>query len=383
MNQKMVMWLLLVLMVTGILVGCGDSRQAGDSGQAEGSRQAGDSGQAGSGGRAGDPDEDTKVKLSRITPDTKIEELEEGLSVVRYEGDYGFQEFLEQGGADSDAGVVEYVGSRLSENIPGLLFGGNPFGCSTISVENQDGGYFFGRNFDWNSCNALIISAKPEQGYASVSTVNMDFIQAGGMDISKLPDSAQAAIGLYAPLDGMNEMGLAVSVNMIDDSARIEQDTHRPGLTTTTAVRLLLDQAANVEEALELLGQYDLHGSMGMMIHFALADAEGNSVVVEYVNNERVVNETPVVTNFYLAKGGKYGVGSSQSHIRYDMLQEILGEQGTMTLADVREALDSVSKDNFGEFESTEWSIVMDQEKKELTYFHRENYTKGYTVAIG
>ena len=154
---------------------------------------------------------------------------------------------------------------------------GTPFGCSTLSVENQDGGYLFGRNFDWNACNGLIVSARPEKGYFSVSTVNMDFIRAGGLDISRLPDSMQAFVSLYAPLDGMNEKGLAVSVNMIQDSVSINQDTAKPDLTTTTAVRLLLDKAANVEEALELLRQYDFHSSMGMMVHLALADADGRN----------------------------------------------------------------------------------------------------------
>ena len=137
-----------------------------------------------------------------------------------------------------------------------------------------------------------------------------------------------------------------------------------------------------MEEALDLLSQYDLHASMGMMIHLALSDAEGNSVAVEYVNNEMVVTETPVVTNFYLAEGEKYGVGTSQSHTRYDILNELLAGQETMTEAEVRDALDSVSKDNFGEFESTEWSIVMNQETKELTYYHRENYSEGYTISV-
>lgn len=317
-----------------------------------------------------------------ITPDTDITELEEGLSVVRYEGNYGFADFLEQGGASSDEDVVEYVSSQLSSNIPKLLFGGDPFGCSTLSVKNKAGGNLFGRNFDWNTCNALIISSKPDDEYASVSTVNMDFIQAGGLHISNLPDTAQAIIGLYAPLDGMNEEGFAVSVNMIEDSDTIEQDTQKPDITTTTAIRLLLDKAANVEEAIDLLDQYDLHASMGMMVHLALTDADGNSVVVEYVDNEMVVTETPVVTNFYLSEGEKYGIGTSQSHTRYDILSEALAEQDTMTEADVRNALNSVSKDDFGEFESTQWSIVMNQKTKELTYYHRENYSQGYTIPV-
>ena len=323
-----------------------------------------------------------EMEENQVVPDTEITELEDGLSVVRYEGNYGFDGFLEQGGASSDEGVVEYVSTQLSSDIPELLFGGNPFGCSTLSVKNAEGGNLFGRNFDWNHCNGLIISSRPDDGYASVSTVNLDFIQTGGLDISRLPDTALAIIGMYAPLDGMNEEGFAVSVNMIEDSDIIEQDTQKPDITTTTAIRLLLDKAANVEEAIVLLGQYDLHGSMGMMVHLALSDAEGNSAVVEYVDNEMIVTETPVVTNFYLADGKKYGIGTSQSHTRYDILNETLAKQETMTEIDVRNALDSVSKDNFGEFESTEWSIVMNQETKELTYYHRENYNQGYTISV-
>ena len=183
-------------------------------------------------------------------------------------------------------------------------------------------------------------------------------------------------------LSGMNEKGLAVSVNMIQDSDTISQDTGKPDITTTTAVRLLLDQAATVQEAIELLNQYDLHASMGMMVHFAIADVEGNSVTVEYVENEMSVVETSVVTNFYLTEGEKYGIGTEQSHKRYDTLLDTLQEKTIMTETDVRDALDSVSKHNFGEFESTEWSIVMNQQTKELLYFHRENYEHGYQITV-
>ena len=315
----------------------------------------------------------------RVTPASDIRELETGLSVVRYEGEYGFDVFLEQGGAGSDADVAAYITSFLAQEIH---MEGSPFGCSTLSVENRDSGYLFGRNFDWNACSGLIVSARPENGYASVSTVNMDFVRAGGLDLSQLPDQIQAIVSLYAPLDGMNEKGLAVSVNMIQDSVSISQDTEKPDITTTTAVRLLLDRAADVEEALELLGQYDFHSSMGMMVHLALADAGGRSVAVEYVDNEMIVTETPVVTNFYLAPGQKQGIGTTQSHTRYEILTQALEEHVEMTETEVRDALDSVSKDNFGEFESTEWSIVMNQETKELIYYHRENYGTAYVISV-
>ena len=94
------------------------------------------------------------------------------------------------------------------------------------------------------------------------------------------------------------------------------------------------------------------------------------------------VTETPVLTNFYLAQGEKQGVGTQQSHTRFDILTETLAANPTMTAAQVRDALDSVSKDNFGEFESTEWSVVFDQSALTATYYHRENYEKAYSFQL-
>ena len=53
-----------------------------------------------------------------------------------------------------------------------------------------------------------------------------------------------------------------------------------------------------------------------------------------------------------------------------------------MTQTKVRDALDSVSKDNFGGFESTEWSIGFDQSAMTATYYYRGNYGKAYFFEI-
>ncbi len=323
--------------------------------------------------------------LQNVLLTNEIRELENGLSAVKYEGDYAFDAFLLAGGASSDREVIGFLAENLLSGM-NIGFSQESFGCSTISVKSGDGEFLFGRNFDWDSCNAMVIAAYPENGYASISTVNMDFVSQGagggitGMALGM--DQVKVLAALYAPLDGMNEKGLAVSVNMIQDGADISQDSDRPDITTTTAVRLLLDQAADVDEALALLEQYDMHASMGMMVHFALADNSGRSVVVEYIGNEMVVTETPVVTNFYLAEGEKHGIGTKQSHERYEILTGLLDESEKMDMAGVRDALDRVSKDNFGEFESTEWSIVFNQTDGQAVYYHRENYGKGYAFTI-
>ena len=315
-----------------------------------------------------------------IFTSSEITELESGFSAVRYDGDYAFDLFLEQGGAASDQDVLQFLGNTLLQEYSGIQFDGDIFGCSTISVANADGGYLFGRNFDWQKCDALVVTSCPKEGYASISTVNLNFIKQGaGFIANMLTDEMMTIAAIYAPLDGMNEKGLCVSVNMIQDSATIHQDNGKPDITTTTAIRLMLDKAATADEALDLLRQYDLHASMDYMIHFAIADSTGKSVAVEYINNEMIVTETPILTNFYLAEGEKHGVGTQQSHTRFDILAQTLEENSTMTAIQVRDALDSVSKDNFGEFESTEWSIVFDQSALTATYYHRENYEASYS----
>ena len=311
------------------------------------------------------------------TENAKITELEKGFSHTRYNGDYKFEKFLADGGAKSDNEVIAFLSKNL---IGGGLsgFGVGNFGCSAFTAKGENG-YYFGRNFDWYNCNALIVEAYPTDGYASICTVNLDFI---GSFANALDDNALTLAAIYAPLDGMNEKGLCVSVNMIEDNESVNQNTGKPDITTTTAVRLLLDKASDVDEALELLGRYDMHASKGLTVHFAVADADGNCVAVEYLNSEMIVTETPVVTNFYFADGPKNGKGTQQSHERYEILMRTLSENGSFTADEVMNALESVSKHNWHDGETTEWSAVFDQSTGEAVYCHRENYDKKYTFKI-
>lgn len=46
-------------------------------------------------------------------------------------------------------------------------------------MENFEGGYLFGRKFHWQACDALVVTVYPETCYASIYTVNLDFIRQG------------------------------------------------------------------------------------------------------------------------------------------------------------------------------------------------------------
>lgn len=399
MRQKKIALLMAVFIIAFQLIGCGASGGTPTTPESEGTQSMGqaptkvtsqptikqEEAPPESGSGQPYPADNTRGSVpidageNVMQPTTQTTVIEDGFSMVRHEGDYGFETFLNAGGASSDEQVVQFLVKNGLQGAEDLSLQANGFGCSTLSVKNLTGGMLFGRNFDWEACNALVVSVTPPVGYASVSTVNLDFL---GSFAGLLPESTRTLAALYAPLDGMNEQGLAAAVLMISDPSSIEQNTDKPDITTTTAIRLLLDKAATVDEAVALLRQYDMHASMGMMVHFALADAHGKSVVVEYVDSEMVVVETPVVTNFYLAEGGKNGIGTAQSHTRFDILTERLAEAPAMDLDAVRDAMQSVSKQNFGEFESTEWSIVYDQSRGAARYYHRENYQDNYTFLV-
>lgn len=313
-----------------------------------------------------------------------IRKLEDGLYTMCYEGDYGFEDFLQRGGASSDEEVGAYLTEFLSHGFYQVEPKTQKQGCSTLQMPTDEGGYLFGRNYDWTSATTMIVQTKPEHGYASVSTCNMEYL---GFGEGYLPEGfVNKMMGLsavYVPLDGMNEMGLCVADLMIDTEENTCQDTGKANLTTTTAIRLLLDQAADVDEAVALLKQYDMHSSAGMMHHLAIADSKGNSVVAEYVADELVITQTKIVTNFYLAAGEKHGIGSEQSKRRYELLTLWQEEKQTAALADMKDAMLSVSQGLMGEKEwKTVWTILYDQSEGTLTYYFDENYDKHYDFSV-
>ena len=127
--------------------------------------------------------------------------LEDGLYFMEYSGDYGLEDFLAQGGGSSDMAVADFVIDHLFHGLVTLNLQGNSFGCSTLSVSGPDGTQLFGRNFDWGDCAALIVQTHPGNGYASISTVNMDFLNLG-------PDLSEgasvrlvSAAAPYAPVE--------------------------------------------------------------------------------------------------------------------------------------------------------------------------------------
>lgn len=326
---------------------------------------------------------------TQLTAAMTVTKLDEGLYSMSYEGDYGFDGYLEQGGGSTDAEMAEYIISFLSHGFytPDVNEVDDAVvGCSTITVKDSNGNMLFGRNYDWDTCQTMIVHTKPDNGYESVSTVCLDFL---GFGKDWIPDANMenrfmSLAAVYVPLDGMNEMGLCIADLMAGDKVETHQDTDKVDLTTTAAIRLILDQASTVDEAIVLLEEYDMHSSIGSAHHFAISDATGKSVVVEYIDNKMFITETPIVTNHYITDVEKQGIGSEQSHARFDMLSALYrNSNGVMTVQEVQEALSAVSQSNFqNEYEETMWSIVFVPETQTAMFYYREDYQNPYIVGF-
>lgn len=299
--------------------------------------------------------------------------LNDRLFYLEYNGDYGLDAFLKQGGAAGDAELTAFLTRFFTKNLYKYEAPEQLIGCSTIAVQLTDGGYGFGRNFDLDDCAALIVRTNPKSGYASISTTNLQFL-GFPLDLMRpgLMDKLIMLGATFVPLDGINEQGFCGAILAIAHGGQTNQDTGKPGLTTTAALRLLLDRAATVEEALDLLEQYDMHASADMDYHFAFADATGRSVVVEYVENELHVLELPLATNHFLMPGPFYGIGRAEGDLRYDRLVEYLAMgDGVLSLEQLGDALRSVSQN---QQVRTQWSIIYEQNVPRLTFYHLQDF---------
>lgn len=329
-----------------------------------------------------------------------IKNVDEGVYFLEFEGDYGLDDYLSSGGGKSVDDLVGFISTSLkkgswngstkkSESQVKISLG--DFGCASISAANTEdcGGMIFGRNYDWNDCSIMIVHTKPKNGYESISTCCLSHL---GLDRDWQPSnkfSADAiALGIiYVPMDGMNEKGLYIADLMAGDREQTAQERGKTSVTTTDAIRLVLDRAATVDEAIAILENHDMHSVIGAAHHFAISDNTGKSVVVEWAENQMYVTETKILTNHYTSDSPKKDDGTNpqtdNSRLRFNELKRI-GEENNyqMNEVQIRDALKTIRANQYsvsGE-ELTAWSAVFEPNAKKIVYYFRENYDKPIVV---
>lgn len=283
-----------------------------------------------------------------------------GVYTMTYDGDYGFDAFLEIG-ASSDADIEAFVTKRLLKGLP-IELNVSDAGCTAFVSRNEEGDIIYARNFDFLYAPFLQVYTNPDNGYVSVSTVNLSFAGYGEGNLPSSGISFQNFLTLatpFLPFDGMNEKGVCIALLAVPEVWMID-DPDKITLNTTTAIRLVLDKAATIDEAVELLRKYNIYFSGDVTCHFLIADATGKSVIVEYYDNGLQVVESDtdyqIASNFIAYHGLNIGEGYTEFD-RYDAVEKVLLNNNTVTMEDCEKLLNTVGIYD-GETDKLQWSVV-------------------------
>lgn len=271
------------------------------------------------------------------------------LYVLRLEGDYGFSEYLTTG--------------RLEVRLT------NPSPSCTCFASGAEGGIVFGRNFDFPANPALLLYTDPPDGYASVSMVDLGYF---GYSMANPPDpdgDIEILKGTpYMPFDGMNEHGLAVGMAAIS-RAEPPYEPEKVTIGEIQAIRLLLDRARDIEEAIGLLEAFNIE-MIYHPVHYLVADRSGASAIVEFVGGEMKVirggEPWQVITNFVIT-GSTSPTWAHCERYRaaYDGLSTA---EGRVSMAKAMKLLERSSQS------STIWSTVYNLETGEVDIVMGGNY---------
>lgn len=197
-----------------------------------------------------------------------------------------------------------------------------PAGCSAVR-----NGRYYGRNLDYyvnRNVDFIITTTAGKDRFASIGTsadypdCTLDRLLNG-----EFTEEDYAVFGYYMN-DGINENGVAINGNVVPSDECERTTGTNPGaptVVTNGVVRYVLDHAKSVDHAIELLKGINIvvpsREKFPFEEHWMISDPE-KTVVVEIWNNEIVVTDDNVITNFYVSHPDTpMGIG----HERYDILK--------------------------------------------------------------
>ena len=322
-----------------------------------------------------------------------------------YRADYRLQDFVEadlaskeavQGGVASMLLDVPVVSAK--DRLPLQV------ACSAFQAVTPEGDVIYGRNFDYpfDDGSAIVMRTRPRGAYRSLSLVSMDHVGLSGSQLSDgATDLSMLVAAPYAMMDGMNEKGLAVSVlALTGGGCACQYEAGKHTVMTTVLMRLLLDRAATVDEAVALCKTFNFFADGEQQrvrpgdktnYHFLLSDASGRSVVLEYVREGGLKGQGPwvlnvldrrFVTNFYLSEGWQTVIRPDK---RYDRLAQTLSAApaAVLTEAEAMVLLESVFQkaERKGDVR-TQWSVVYNLSRRTATICPAGGYAHPRTVSL-
>jgi len=287
--------------------------------------------------------------------------------------------------------------------------------CS-LAVLNGSGNMIIARTMDWKTPagdvvkhypgtkrTAQLILLNPYEWTAKYGSISFNLVE----DVPLL--GAKSVPGC-----GLNEKGLYSAELWVTGPPRVKYplDDSKPWLTSAEVVQMLLDNCANVDEAIDQFNKVSLEGftlfnslDMSLDLHYFVADSSGKTAILEYPNGILNVKVSPshnVMTNNFLnasnaelikCKGfggtrdipkvisfaGKTSlmryVLACDSIVRLQNLGQATIDSGFMLLDRVSTLNSPVTAGGKHKI-TTQWSVVYDMTNKVITYTSSQNSNK-------
>ena len=284
--------------------------------------------------------------------------------------------------------TMRYVGAPLGSDTAetSQVFAEGDWACSLFAALGDPEDRLFGRNFDWRYSPALLLfTDRPAAGgYASVSMVDIAYL---GFDDSSVDLTTLALAerrGLLDapswPFDGMNEAGVAVGMAAVPQADQ-RRDPGKPTIDSLEVMRAILDHAGSVDEAVAILGQYNIDWEGGPPLHYLVADRSGRAALVEFHGGQIIVlpNAGPwhAATNFTRSAVAGDAAGQCQ---RYDTLVRRLTDAGgKLAPRDALGLLQAVAQTE----SATQWSVVYDMSTGQVDVVMGQAYDRARSFRLG
>lgn len=302
---------------------------------------------------------------------------------MAYKGNYGFDDYLKEG----SRGIPQYekfISKEISNGLYSKL-STNPPGCSCFTATTPNGDKLLARNLDSMHATPLLLRTNARNAYKSISMINIDNLYGNWWDMEKakpiLPFSLRTVNVLatpYLPVEGINEHGLAIAtLTAVGSDPMIKKN--KITINDYSMLRMVLDKAGTVKEAVKMIKKYNMDFlNEEYPTHFMIADAKGDSVVVEYVGGElhTVYSKKPynIATNFILYDN-PYGGNGLDRYLsikdRLKKVKDILTEKQAMQLLSQNAVPDE-----------GQWSAVYNLTKKYIYVCVGKDYKRIFKFSI-
>lgn len=230
-------------------------------------------------------------ELSTILSYESYSDDNQTMYYAKIEGDYYTKDFLEAKGVYTNSDLSNFLTVSTSKKMIAL----SKINISTPAYDSytltcNDTNKYLGSTYRSTSNYSMVIETNQKNKYSSVSAINLSSLSIE--DELNFLEKNVAFAAAYLPVNGLNETGLSVSLTYTNKTTNTitYKNSTDVDITENILVRLILDNASTVEEALDIVNSYDLHLSNNTHFNITITDVNGNTSCI-YTEEDLYINE--------------------------------------------------------------------------------------------